>query len=138
MPQQRAERESICSCCLLPFRPRAYDGDVVQVVCDACLPHKQILGENEQRIMARLTDHATRATSILLGARREVHDLRAKLDQLHEERRNRASDNSWMYEKLEAVAALHGAVGDTRRCACGLAVDNCQTLPLVARYRPKS
>jgi hypothetical protein len=104
-------------------------------MCHHCHPHKPIRGEEQARIMARLVDHAERSTRILLSARAEVHQLRDHVQSQRDARRDRATDNNDLFERLQDVADLHGQVGDTRRCACGLAVDNCRTLPLVRRYK---
>jgi hypothetical protein len=108
-----------------------------QTTCNACLSHRPIRGEDHTRVELRLTDHAERATRILQGALDDNARLKEQLDRFHEGRRDTAASNAHLYSRLEQVALLHGAIGDTRRCACGLAIDKCQTAPLVERYRPR-
>lgn len=132
---------SVCDCCALPFRPASTtsydDAPKQQTTCNPCLPHRLVAGEDGRRVEQRLNDHADRATRLALGALDEVARAREQINELHEQRRDRALSNDRLYTRLQEVAALHGQVADTRRCLCGLAVDQCRTLPLVRRYAPE-
>ena len=121
-----SRREGRCSCCGLPY---TFDVHNYAARCDDCADHYPIEDEDDERVIARLSNHVEK----LRGTIQQAGENAAKSRQ--ERERAFKSRDVWKRVLIE-VAVSHLPDEDSKGCLCGAGSFPCVTRRQIAALNP--